>query len=355
MTEENVEKKEEQHTHEEVKKEEHVHKEDVHKASSDGVKHQVHHHVKKVKKDNMWKVISGILAILLLLSIFSGSSGNSSNGGGLSSADAGKKALEYINANLMQPGVTASIKSVEEANGLYNIKLDIGGQDFDSYITKDAGLLFPSGVDLSVEIQNPAAQTPPAATEVEKSDKPLAELYIFSYCPAGSSTLDAFAEAGKILKNVADVKVKFFSEMHGEYEKQQNIIQDCIQKVDSDKYWDYAIDFYEKVYQICGSKRDTKCDMDESIKLMKEKGIDYNEVLSCLESDGPTIYAQDKQDARALSLQYSPSVVINGVYLQRSDRSPEGLKSTICGAFNEAPEECSGALGAATTQSVGNC
>ena len=358
MTEENMKKEEDYSNKENENSNKEDEKKEVEPEKKEETQHKVHHHVKKVKKSNIWKTISGILAILLLVSLFTGGFGKTSEGDekGLTAEEASEKAIEYINTNLMQQGATASLKSIEEANGLYNIKLDIGGREFDSFVTKNGGLLFPSAVDLDeVVVAPPTQETPPANVDVEKSDKPTAELHIFSYCPAGSSTLDSFAEAGKVLKDVANVKVKFFSHMHGEYERQQNIIQECIQKVDYDKYWDYAVDFYDVIYKNCASKRDTECDKTESIKLMEAKGIDYNAVFECVDNEGEALYAQDKEDAGALSLRYSPSIVVNGVYLQKADRTPEGLKAVICGAFNEAPEVCSGVLSATGTESVGNC
>ena len=167
MTEENTIKKDDVVN----KTEETNHHEHMHKTHAEPIKHHVHH-VKKVKKSNMWKMISGVLAILLLLSIFSGGFGDNSNAEGLSAAAAAQKAIEYINENLMQPGTTATLKNVEESNNLYNVKLDIGGREFDSYITKDGGLLFPSAVDLSIVIEKPDTPPTPQTGNVEKSDKP---------------------------------------------------------------------------------------------------------------------------------------------------------------------------------------
>jgi protein-disulfide isomerase len=311
--------------------------------------HRSVHKSKNVKKTDIWKIVSGILFLLLIASFFFGGSDVK---GTITKEEASEKAIEFINENMLQPGTTATVKEVVEEKGLYKMVLQIGTNEFDSYVTKDGGVLFPSVVDLNAEVESPQTQQ---NTEVEKADKATAELYIFSYCPAGSAALDSFAEASKVLKDVADVKVKFFSEMHGEYEKQQNIIQDCIQKVDSEKYWDYAVDFLEKVYKVCAPTRDAECDKEESIKLMKEKGIDSDAVMECLEGEGPDIYASDKQDAGALQLRYSPSVVVNGVYVQNADRSPEGLKTLICNAFNEPPEVCSEELEASAAKSSGSC
>jgi preprotein translocase subunit SecF len=102
----------------------------------------------KIKKEKLWMIISGILAVLFIISISTGGfgKGEGTSGGKLSSQEAADKAINYINTNLMQPGQTASVKGVEDTGNLYNIKLDIGGREFDSYVTKDGNLLFPSVV-----------------------------------------------------------------------------------------------------------------------------------------------------------------------------------------------------------------
>lgn len=327
-----------------------------HTEHRNGDAHHEHKESIKIKKSNLWMILSCLLAVLLIASIFTGGfRGSVFAGGVLSEGEASDKAITYINTYLLSGGQTAKAKIVEDSGNLYNIKLDIGGREYDSYVTKDGKLLFPSVVELDAEVEKPATQENPPATEIEKTDRPTAELYIFSYCPAGSSTLDSFAEVGKILKDVADVKVKFFSNMHGEYEKQQNIIQECIQKVEGDKYWDYATMFLEEVYKVCGPDRDIECDKTESVELMKEVGIDYNAVLKCVDEEGETLYSNDKEDANELALRYSPSIVINGVYLSNADRSPNGLKTSICSAFNEAPEECSQEIEKSSTASSGSC
>ncbi|MBU0615425.1 MAG: DsbA family protein [Nanoarchaeota archaeon] len=311
----------------------------------------------KVKKSDVWRSVSLLLGILLVVSIFTNGFhfGNSPSGSAVAiSADkAAEKALDFINANLLQPGMEATSDGVEEKNGLYNIKLNIAGTPYDSYVTKDGSLLFPSVIDLNEVVEAPAAAAP---VSVEPAEKASAELYIFSYCPAGSSTLDTFAEAAQILKDVADVKVKFFSNMHGEYEKQENLIQECIQEVDPETYWDYAVDFYEDVYTKCASTRDTECDKEAATALMTKVGIDSDAVFACVEEQGEDLYAADKADAQALSLQYSPSVVVNGAYLGNAPRTPEGLKATICSGFIDAPEVCGETtLSEEQTASTGSC
>ncbi len=76
-------------------------------------------------------------------------------GGSLSSQEAGQKAIDYINANGMAgQGQTATLVGTSEESGMVKIKIQIGTQTFDSYVTTDGKLLFPQAIKLS---ENPAA------------------------------------------------------------------------------------------------------------------------------------------------------------------------------------------------------
>jgi hypothetical protein len=63
----------------------------------------------------------------------------------MSADDAADKAVEYINDNI--PGVTASLNSVVEENGMYTVDLilsqDGQSQNIEVWVTKDGGKMFP--------------------------------------------------------------------------------------------------------------------------------------------------------------------------------------------------------------------
>lgn len=74
---------------------------------------------------------------------------------GLSPQQVAEKAINYINQNILAEGLTASLISVGEENGVYKIHLKIGEEEYDSYTTKDGKFLFPEGYDLE---ETPTAQ-----------------------------------------------------------------------------------------------------------------------------------------------------------------------------------------------------
>src|SRR4030042_1114566 len=88
---------------------------------------------------------------------------------GFSGQEVAEKVIKYISDN----GGTASLVSITDKGGVYEIRLKIGSQEYDTYATKDGTLLFPEGYSLSAtSTQNDAS------TEVEKKDTPDVKLFI---------------------------------------------------------------------------------------------------------------------------------------------------------------------------------
>ncbi len=258
------------------------------------------------------------------------------------------KVQDYVNTNLvLDDTIIATIISAEKiSDGLYELSfvveqngVEVG--DGSIFATNDL-LILGTKFDMNENINNDDVPVPNG--DLVKQDVPDAELYIFSYCPAGSATLDTFVEAADALKETANVRVRFFSDMHGAHERQQNLTMECIQEVEPTKFWDYAKDYYETVYATCESGRSTDCDKTEATTLMEAKGIDANAVYACVDTIGEDLYAEDIALAGNLQLQYSPSVVVNGKYFGSADRSPEGIKNLVCSGYTTAPDLCNVAL-----------
>jgi glutaredoxin len=316
------------------------------------------HHAKKkyvkMKKSSMWMLISGVLAVLLIISISTGGFGRGGTSGTLSSKEAADKAITYINTNLMQPGTTASVKEVEDTGTLYNIKLDIGGREFDSYVTKDGSLLFPSVVDMSEEVEAPEqpeqpTQEPPA--DMAKSDKPSVELFVMSHCPFGTQAEKGIIPVAELLGDKIDFEIKFVNyAMHGEKETTEQLNQHCIKTEQGDKFLPYL-----KCFLKAG----------DGEGCLTEIGIDTAKLESCAEKtdtefkiteslENPTgrypAFLINDEECNEYGVRGSPTLVINGKSVS-SARSPAAYLATICGAFNEAPEECDEELSAANPSS----
>ncbi|MDO8530101.1 MAG: hypothetical protein Q7S10_01720 [bacterium] len=66
---------------------------------------------------------------------------------GDSGESAAKKAIEHLNANVLQ-GQTATLNSYTKESGVIKINLEIGGNNYDSYVTKDGKLFFPEALKI---------------------------------------------------------------------------------------------------------------------------------------------------------------------------------------------------------------
>ncbi|MEM0243126.1 MAG: hypothetical protein QXT34_01570 [Candidatus Aenigmatarchaeota archaeon] len=314
-------------------------------------------------KLNVWQLVSIFLLISLIASIYFGATGKFVflQNKGLVSNEIGNKVIEYINKYLVQPGTEASLKDVkfDSSLGLYEVITEYMGNEISVFVSPNGKYLILADKRAILDLEKPleissSMEEESQNEEISKSDKPRAELFIFSYCPYGVQALKPFANVAKLMKDYAEFYVKFFSHMHGEFEKQQNIIQECIIRMYPEKYWDYAIKFADEVFRKCYGN--LTCDKEESVRIMEELKIDYNKVFECVEKYGETYYKQDIEDARKYGLSGSPSFVINGVYVRNVVRNEEGIKNAVCQAFNTKPEICNQVL-STQTQNVpqGSC
>ena len=301
-------------------------------------------------KSNVMLTVCGILAVLLVASIITqGFRGIIPTGAvvsdGISLDEASEKAVTYINENLLQAGTTATVVSKEDAAGLYNVKLDIDGREFDSYVTKDGKMLFPNAIDMDVEVEAPEAAAPEPPADLVKSDKPKVELFVMSHCPFGTQAEKGMLPVAELLGDKIDFDIKFVNyAMHGEKEVKEQIRQECIKDEQPAKFLPYLKCFLaDDNYERCLGELDI--DVSECETATYE---DYD-IATLLADDSSRFPKFPLHDAENVEygVRGSPTLVINGNQAS-SARSPAAYLATICGAFNEAPAECEEELSAAS-------
>lgn len=287
----------------------------------------------------------------------------------LSPEVAAEKAIKYINENkdTVAGGLTASLISVSEKGSVYKIHIKVGEGEYDSYVSKDGGFLFPSAYNLGETTKE--EETVNAAAEVEKRDRSDIKVFIMSYCPYGLQAQKMFLPVYNLLKDKADMAVYFVDYiMHGKDEIFENLRQYCIQKEEKAKYSDYLACFILN---------------GDSGKCLTQANINQGQIENCIfETDQAfkvsTLY--NNQDSwlngqfpqfnvqKDLNDQYgvqgSPTIVINDKVVGVNPRSPEKFKEIICQTFNSAPAECSqklsedvpsSGIGEGTGSSTGGC
>ncbi len=310
---------------------------------------------------NLFKVLIPslvVIAALLVANLFY-CSGNTRIPGALSKEKAVEKTLAFLNDVALQGQATASILDTTEESGLYKIKLKIGEQEYESYVTKDAKLLFAYGTEITNSDEQETADIP-------KSDIPKVELFVMSFCPYGNQAEEAMEPVVGLLKNKADIEVHYviyehyqnnssdycldkdgkYCSMHGISELRQDIREFCIQKYYQDKVWS----FMKEINSKCSVSDVDTC----WVGVAKSAGIDTEKIKTCQKNEGLTIVAEELALDQQYDIAGSPQLMINGKSFEGS-RTPEAFKNAICSAFNSQPEECSQTLSNEGDSVSGGC
>ncbi len=299
-------------------------------------------------RENPWILatfVCGILVVILLVStIFGGFTGKV-----ISADGAGEKFLSYLEeqgANMDDITVTG----VSSESGLYEIYFNYKNEPYPIpyYMTKDGK--FVGMMDTITESTETPAET--QQTEVPKSNKPIVELFVMSYCPYGTQAEKGIIPAVKLLGDKIDFKIRYvYYAMHGEKEVTENLREYCIQKIDSEKFLDYMTCFLEGDGVESNGYITNGNNVNACLALA---GIDKGALETCMaEADKEFSVTENLEtgenypkfnvDAELndeYGVQGSPTLVINGVQVS-SSRDPSSYLDAICSAFKDTPGECS--------------
>jgi hypothetical protein len=293
-----------------------------------------------------------LLAIVVVGALMSSNSSSGFSLGNLfgpSNDQVAKKTIDYINSSGLSQN-PASLVSVSEESGLVKLKIKIGSNEFDSYVTKDGKFLFPQAFDMTQKQNsgNQNANTQPteeqkkqAAEAIKKSDKPLVEAFVVARCPFGLQMQRAMAEAVKNIPSLADYfKVRYIGSvsgntitaMHGEAEAKENLRQICIREEQPAKYWPYV------ACQMKASGTETSC--------QTSTGVDTAKLNACI-SDTSRGVAYAKKDfdlASQNNVSGSPTMIMSNAQVSEFNfggRTADAVKSMACAGFNSQPGFCS--------------
>jgi len=324
---------------------------------------------KRRRRNSFWMAATAILFALLIISMFT-SGFTSLFKSQMSGQQAGEKAINYVNNVLLQGQMNATLGEIKDVGDLYNVKLNLGGQIFDSYITKDARLLFPQAVELDVK-PNASTTTPQETTtatsceDMTKADKPTVEVYYMAYCPYGVQAIKGMYPVAKLFGEKVDIQPHFviyenyngggadycldggkLCSMHGIEELNEDIRQACIYKNQKDKFWDYtncamtdcSLSNIKTCWETCADKNN----------------VDKAKVKECAEKEGIALMTAEKALNAQKQVQGSPTIFVNGQPYE-GGRAPDQFKTNICCGFNTKPAECGQALSTAGSTAAGNC
>lgn len=254
-----------------------------------------------------------------------------------------KKSIDYINANLLNPGNTANLLNSQYESGMVKISLNVNGNQLAAYASKDGKLLFinpPSKID--EPFVNPNA--PLTAEQIKKTcdvtpkvDKPMLDVYIVSQCPYGLQIQRAMDNAIANIPALADyMQVRYIGDivngkitaMHGDAEAQENLRQICIRDEQRSKYWAYVSCYIKE---------------GDGAACQASEKIDSDKLEGCVkDSNRGLAYAKEDFDLnKKYKVTGSPTILLNGVVASEfsyGGRSSDAIKKMItCSSNAELP------------------
>ena len=175
-----------------------------------------------------------------------------------------------------------------------------------------------------------------------KVERPVAELYIMSYCPSWLQAQKWYLEVMDKLWKVADVKVKFVHYiMHGQKEADENVLQYCIQKWQPDKYssylkcflgWEWNSEFCVKEAVVDYFKLDACISLTKKTYSVDEKMADQSKQFPDFDLN--------KVDALKAWVDGSPTFILNWKKIDGIWRYAKSYADEICSTFAKKPSEC---------------
>lgn len=310
------------------------------------------HFIKNLTKDKNALLPAIAIAGILIAGglIYANMNGGISLAGfGMSNEKIAQTAVDYINNNNLAPSpATVVAGSVTSEYGLVKFKIDIGGNAFDSYVTRDGKMLFPQVIALGGtntaaggNTNTGGAAPKVTAADLPKSDNPMMDVFVVSRCPYGlqvqramASAIAAVPELGKYMtvRYIGAVGgTHGITAMHGDAEALENLRQICLRDEQPTKYWPYV-----------------SCQMKagDTAGCEKSSGVDSAKLSSCLsdKSRGVEYAKKDFELQNKYGANASPTTILGNSTISEFDfggRSADALKSIICAASTTQPSFCS--------------
>ncbi len=323
----------------EVKKQEDSHEE----------KKVVHHKkielTSKIRK-NPWILATILLGVLVLVLFSAMLIGNIGPGKILSKEKAADQLLNFYT----QMGVdNLTLSSVKEVSGLYEVNLIYKGEEIPLYITKDGKNAIESVTPIGPTVTEVTSTGEVKGETITKSEKPVVELYVMSFCPYGVraennifSLIDLFGDKIdfkiRFIVNVNGDTIEEVDSLHGIEEAKEDARQLIILNDYPTKFLTYLKSFNEECYQYSGDATSLEtCWKDVASGL----GMDTAKIASAAYgSRGISLLKAEETASSKYGVSGSPTLIINGVKSDSIYSGTSATQTSICSAFNTAPEAC---------------
>jgi glutaredoxin len=315
-------------------------------------------------------MIAGAITIIVIIALIAilFATGIAGGPAGAAPEDCGRAVISYVNANLASANSTATLLTVTETNGVYQVTARYQSRNISFYATKDCDLLFSTSYNLKAGInRTPASSPSPAPVTVPvKSSRPSTELFVMSFCPYGVQAENAMEPVVGLLGTKADITVRYIASvngttvdsvrsLHGLTEAKEDLRQLCIAKYYPQALWPYLTEFNRNCQN--ASIRQNAASLDAcGTDATQKAGIDNQKIETCAGgSEGLALLRADETITKNYKVTGSPTLIINGQRYS-GQRTAEAYKQGICARFETAPPECSVNLSSqAATASTGSC
>jgi len=267
---------------------------------------------------------------------------------------ASKVVIDFVDKEVFGGVATTKISGdIADESGLYKMELDLGTQKVTTYVSKDAKLFFPQGIELSPKpaITTAAADTTDQPTETPeqacvaatKITEPIFEPFVVSYCPYGLQMQRILVEVVKQIPDLKNsIKIRYIgaiengkiTSMHGDKEAQENLRQICIREEQPAKFFNYLGCLMTK---------------DEFANCLASTAVNVSQLNSCMQDVKRGLAFAQKDFT--LQAQYgatgSPTLILNGQKASEysfGGRTADAVKQLVCCGYTDKPGFCSKAL-----------
>lgn len=282
------------------------------------------------KPSNKWMLATYILTVVcLILIVLLVSDKIGLTGNVVSEGDMKSRITSFLNNELLPDG-GAELTDLTRESGIYVATITANGQEVPLYFTYDGNFISPGRELYKLESLDVSSNDTQVSTpkNITKSDKPIVELFVMTYCPYGTQAEKGILPVINLLKDKANIKIRFVHYfMHGDQEEKETYAQVCIREEQSAKFNSYLSCFLE-------AGNSTEC--------LSKAGVDKISLATCIEKNAKLYYDIDSKASKEYGVQGSPTLVINGVQADFYPRSPANALLTICSAFteNKIPSAC---------------
>ena len=270
----------------------------------------------------------------------------------ISAEKARETAEDFINDYLMMDGTKVSVRLLGSAYNMYHLSVDIGeGEPIDSFITKDGRLFFPQHLDIDEikglnSFDNEGEVAP--NVEVPKSQKPVVEMFVMTYCPFGTQIQKGILPVLEVIGDDIDFRQMYVDyAMQSKKELDENLLQYCISEESNQELIAYLECFLKEegqsencLNEVVNNPSNVNTCVEETDREFKvtenfENDVDWR-------GNFPSFNIH-LNEVRKYGVGGSPTLIINEVEVP-AHRDAASLLNVICDAFEEKPEGCNAQL-----------